>query len=65
MTEFWVGFLAGVIGSVSPIIAWMFFYVGARLDEVNRAETCAEEQPDIRLTKIKSEHVRTFDAERD
>lgn len=65
MTEFWVGFFAGVIGSVAPIIAWMFFYVGARLDEMNHAEGDAEEQPDIRLTKIKSEHVRTFDAERD
>ena len=65
MTEFWVGFLAGVIGSVAPIIAWMILYVGARLDEINRAESYAEEQPDIRLTKIKSEHVRTYDAERD
>lgn len=65
MTEFWVGFFAGVIGSVAPIIAWMFFYVGARLDEMNHAESDAEEQPDIRLTKIKSEHVRVYDAERD
>lgn len=61
MTEFWVGFLAGVIGSVAPIIAWMFFYVGAKLDELEHSE----EQPDIRLTKIKSEHVRIYDAERD
>lgn len=61
MTEFWVGFLAGVIGSVAPIIAWMIFYVGARLNELEHPE----EQPDIRLTKIKSEHVRIFDAERD
>lgn len=61
MTEFWIGFFAGVIGIVAPLLAWSIFYVGFREDEPE----IPEYQPDIRLTKIKSEHVRAFDVERD
>lgn len=48
-------YFAGMLTMLMFGIMFSFFDAGARHDERH-----AEEQPDIRLTKIKSEHVRSI-----
>lgn len=59
MSEFMFGFVCGalaILGAslVLSFLAMMFAEVGAREDDH------PIDQPDIRLTKIKSDYVRTF-----
>lgn len=62
MTEFWLGYVVGVLSCALPLLVIAFFKVGGLADDRRyRDYTDYEEQPDIRLTKIKSEHVRSID----
>lgn len=62
MTEFWLGYVAGILSCIVPFLLIAFFTIGGFADdERSRDLIDHEEQPDIRLTKIKSEYVRSID----
>lgn len=67
MTEFWLGYASGILSCILPFLLIAFFSVGGLADDDRyRDHIDSEEQPDIRLTKIKSEYIRSIDnAERD
>ena len=62
MTEFWLGYVAGLVSCILPFMIIAFFTVGGFADDERyRDHRDPEEQPDIRLTTIKSEYVRSID----
>jgi hypothetical protein len=66
VTEFWMGYIVGALSCAIPLMLLAFFKVGGFADDERYRDYQEEEQPDIRLTTIKSEHVRSYtNAERD
>lgn len=67
MNEFWMGYIVGALSCAIPLLLIGFFKVGGFADDDRyRDHIDSEEQPDIRLTTIKSEHVRSYtNVERD
>lgn len=62
VTEFWLGYIAGLVSCILPFMIIAFFTVGGFADDKRGRDLIDhEEQPDIRLTTIKSEHVRSID----
>jgi hypothetical protein len=57
MSEFFLGFIAGLVSCGFALITFSLCYVGAKADREFEHDV---EQPDIRLTKIKSEHIRSI-----